>query len=72
MSVTYLPVYSLAEMTSPVDDDYFVMQSSATNGDVALLSITNFLDAFLTEYMEGSTIDASTISLYTSMGWTAP
>lgn len=72
MSATYLPVYSLAELTSPVEGDYFVVQSSATNGDVALLSITDFLDAFLRDYMDGSTIDSSTITLYTSMGWSAP
>jgi len=69
---TYLPVHTLASELSPTENDYFVFQSSAENGDVKLLGIGTFLNTFLREYMNGSTIDSSTITLYTSMGWEAP
>lgn len=72
MSATYLPVYSLSENTSPTTSDYIVLQSSATNGDVGLLSISNFMSAFMQSYINQVTIDSTTITLYESMGWTQP
>lgn len=72
MSVTYLPVYALSENTSPTSSDFIVFQSSAQNGDVQLLSVSNFISTFLESYIEATEIDSSTIDLYTSMGWTAP
>lgn len=72
MSVTHIPVYTLAEQTSPTTSDYLVVQSSATNGDVGLLPISSFMTTFIQSYIDQVTVDASTITLYTSMGWTAP
>ena len=72
MSATYLPVYALSENTSPTSSDFIVFQSSAQNGDVQLLSVSNFISTFLESYIEATEIDSSTTDLYTSMGWTAP
>mgnify|MGYP003304762410 CR=1 FL=1 len=69
---TYLPVYTLASELSPTESDSLVFQSSATGGDVKLLSIGTFLDAFLRETINNAVIDQSTITLYTAMGWEAP
>lgn len=64
-----LPVYALAEVNVPAETDYLVFQGGAVDGDVGLLNIGTFLDTFLREYMNGSTIDSSTITLYESLGW---
>jgi len=72
MSATYLPVYQLSETSAPTASDYLVMQSSATGGDVELLSVTNFLNAFLKTYIDQIPLDQTTIDIYTSMGWTDP
>lgn len=72
MSATYLPVYTLAEKTSPVNADALVIQSSETNGDVMLLPISSFISTFLQSYIDSTEIDSTTIALYESMGWTQP
>ena len=64
-----LPVYALSEVNAPAETDYLVFQSGAIDGDVGLLNIGTFLDTFLREYMDGSVIDSSTITLYESLGW---
>lgn len=64
-----LPVYALSEVNAPAETDYIVFQGGATDGDVGLLNIGTFLDTFLREYMDGSVIDSSTITLYESLGW---
>ena len=64
-----LPVYALSEVNAPEETDYFVFQGGSASGDVGLLNIGTFLDTFLREYMDGSTIDSSTITLYESLGW---
>lgn len=64
-----LPVYALPEVNAPAETDYLVFQGGSASGDVGLLNIGNFLDTFLGEYIEGSTIDSSTITLYESLGW---
>ena len=72
MSATYLPVYQLSEATAPTTSDYLVFQSSASGGDVGLLEISDFISAFIQSYIDQVTIDSSTITLYTAMGWTDP
>lgn len=69
MSTTYLPVYTLSEVSSPTESDCFVTQVSGANGDVGLLPISSFLNTFLLTYMEGSTIDADVETIYTNIGW---
>jgi hypothetical protein len=69
---TYLPVYTLSSELAPAETDFLVFQSGATNGDVKLLGIGTFLDAFLRESMNNIVIDQSTIDLYTEMGWEEP
>lgn len=72
MSATFLPVYQLSEATAPTTSDYLVFQSAASGGDVGLLEISNFINTFLQSYIDQVTIDSSTITLYTAMGWTDP
>lgn len=64
-----LPVYALSEVNVPAETDYLVFQGGSADGDVGLLNIGTFLDTFLREYMDGSVIDSSTITLYESLGW---
>lgn len=72
MSTTYLPVYSLSEASSPTTSDYFVTQSSATNGDVGLLPISTFLSTFIQAYITDDTleiVDDTVQTLYEGMWW---
>lgn len=69
---TYLPVYTLSEMVTPTEDDYFVVQSAATNGDVGLLPISTLISTFFQEFMDNTVIDQSVKTAYTAMGWTEP
>lgn len=72
MSVTYLPVYTLAEQTSPTTSDYLVVQSADTNGDVGLLPISSFLSAFIQAYLTDDTlevVDDTVQTLYEGMWW---
>lgn len=68
-SPTYLPVHSLSINTSPTKNDYMVAQMSGSNGDVGLIGIDKFISTFLQSYIDDSTLDASTIALYKSLGW---
>ena len=72
MSATFLPVYQLSEATAPTTSDFLVFQSAASGGDVGLLEISDFISAFIQSYIDQVTIDSSTITLYTAMGWTDP
>ena len=69
---THLPVYSLSTMQAPTEDDYLVVQSAATNGDVGLLPISTLISTFFQTYMDATEIDSSTITKYEAMGWSAP
>ena len=71
-SPTYLPVYTLGEMITPTRDDYLVVNASGNTGDVKLLTIDTLINTFIQDYMDGSEIDSSTITLYESLGWTQP
>lgn len=71
-SPTYLPVYTLAEMIAPTRNDYLVANASGSTGDVKLITIDTLINTFIQEYMDGSEIDSSTITLYESLGWTQP
>ena len=71
-SPSYLPVYALAENTSPTSSDYFVFQGSGSSGDVGLLSVSRFLDVFMQDYIDQIDIDDTTKATYTAMGWTEP
>lgn len=72
MSATFLPVYQLSETIAPTDSDFLVFQSAASGGDVEILQISTFMDTFIQPIADQVTIDASTITLYTAMGWTDP
>lgn len=71
-SPTYLPVYTLAQMITPTRADYLVANASGSTGDVKLLTIDTLINTFIQDYMDGSEIDSSTITLYESLGWTQP
>lgn len=72
-SPTYLPTYSLAELASISSSDSLIVQNtSATESDVKLLPISTFINTFVQEVIDDTTIDDTTITLYTSMGWETP
>lgn len=66
-SPTYLPVYTLPENTNPTSSDSIVLQASGDKGDVGLLPISSFFEAFA-----DLLIDATTITEFTTDGWVAP
>jgi len=70
MSATYLPVYTLSELTNPTTSDMLVVQSGASGGDVALLTINNFMSTFIQSIKDDIAIDQEVIDLYEDMGWT--
>lgn len=69
MSATNLPVYTLSTVSSPTTSDSMVVQVAGNDGDVGLLPISSFLNAFLAEYMDGSTIDTEVETIYSGIGW---
>lgn len=69
---SYLPVYTLSTELAPTEADYLVIQSGAENGDVKLLGIDSFLDAFLRATMDAAVIDAETRAAFTADGWYDP
>ena len=69
---SYLPIYTLSTEMAPTEADYLVFQSSANNGDVKLIGIDTFLDAFLRETMDAAVIDAETKAAFTADGWSDP
>lgn len=68
-SPTYLPTYALSANNSPTTDDYIIAQMSGSNGDTGLINIGTFITKFIQSYIDDSTLDASTITLYESLGW---
>lgn len=68
-SPEYLPTYSLSVNSSPTTSDYLIAQMSGSNGDTGLINIGTFINTFIQSYIDDSTIDASTITLYESLGW---
>lgn len=69
---TFLPVYALSTMQSPTENDYFVVQSAATNGDVGLLPVSTLIATFFQKTIDNAEIDSSTETKYAAMGWVAP
>lgn len=69
---TYLPVHSLSSMVSPTENDYIVVQSAASGGDVGLLTMATFIATFFQETIDAAEIDSTTIAKYEAMGWSAP
>lgn len=68
-SPTYLPTHSLTVNSSPTRSDFMVAQMAGSNGDTGLINIGTFMNTFVQNYIDESTLDASTISLYESLGW---
>ena len=68
-SPTYLPTHSLTVNSSPTNSDYIIAQMAGSNGDTGLINIGDFINVFLQDYIDASTLDASTIALYESLGW---
>lgn len=69
---TFLPVYALSTMQSPTENDYLVVQSAATNGDVGLLPVSTLIATFFQETIDNAEIDSSTETKYAAMGWVDP
>ena len=69
-SPTYLPTYSLAISGTPNRYDFLIAQKAGSNGDTCLINIGTFMSTFIQSYIDESTLDASTIALYESLGWT--
>lgn len=69
-SPTYLPTHSLTVNSSPTSSDYIIAQMAGSNGDTGLINIGTFMTTFIQSYIDESTLDASTIALYESLGWT--
>ena len=67
-----LPVYALQILNAITTSDYIVAQQSGSLGDVGLLPVSTFVNTFISSIAEATEIDSSTITLYTSMGWTPP
>jgi hypothetical protein len=42
---------------------------AGNDGDTGLINIGTFINVFLQDYIDASTLDASTIALYESLGW---
>lgn len=70
---TYLPVYQLSSTASPTVNDLLVLQSSAANGDVGLMTIDTFVRSFSSNIIADVAVDTeTTIPLYVAMGWEPP
>ena len=59
-------------MVTPTSNDYLVVQSAATDGDVGLLPISTLIATFFQDTIDAAEIDSTTIAKYEAMGWSAP